>query len=149
MQIYYDFMNYSNVVESNYRFELSNPQLISKAQMDFLKYVDSLGLKYKGPLTYYLEQITEKEVRIHFLLPVETEKIINNGKIGMHSYYCQEQVLCCRVMVEELKDIDRILAEMKKRCEKDGCKMYGPLYYVLGKDFDNQYIFLKSGVIDK
>lgn len=147
MQIYYDFMDYSNVVESNYRIELDKPQLISQAQMDFLKYVGSLELKYKGPLTYYFEQISENSIRIHFLLPVEEGKVINNGKIRMHSYYCQEQALCCRVMVEELKKIDQILFQMKRKCEMDGCKMYGPLYYVLGKDFDNQYIFLKAGVI--
>ncbi len=148
MNIYYDNMNYSNVIKASYIVPIQNEELLKKAQNDFISEIENNELLPNGNLTYFFEQLNENACRLSFLLPVDKIGNREEGKLQVYSYYSQEQVLCCMVPYKDLEKIEEITNKMKEKCKTDGCKMYGPLYFVLPQNSENNYLYLKVGVIE-
>ena len=103
MNIYYDNMNYSNVIKGSYIVPIQSEELLKKAQEDFELEIKKNKLSPAGNLTYFFEKINESALRLSFLLPVENIDNVKESKIQIFSYYGQEQVLCCRVIRKELE----------------------------------------------
>lgn len=148
MNIYYDSMNYSNVIKGSYIVPIQNEELLKKARNDFISEIKKNELLPNGNFTYFFEQLNESVCRVSFLLPVDKIGNMKKSKLQAHSYYSQEQVLCCRVPYKDLEKIEEITDKMKEKCETDGCKMYGPLYFVLPENSEDDYLYLKVGVIE-
>ena len=148
MNIYYDNMNYSNVIKGSYIVPIQSEELLKKAQEDFELEIKKNKLSPAGNLTYFFEKMNESVLRLSFLLPVENIDNVKESKIQIFSYYGQEQVLCCRVIRKELEKLENIIDKMEEKCKADGCRMYGPLYFVLPQKNEDTYLYLKIGVID-
>lgn len=148
MNIYYDSMNYSNVIKASYIVPIQNEELLKKAQNDFISEIENNELLPNGKLTYFFEQLNESVCRLSFLLPVDKIGNMKENKLQAYSYYSQEQVLCCMVPYKDLEKIEEITDKMKEKCKKDGCRMYGPLYFVLPKSSEDDYLYVKVGITD-
>ncbi len=150
MQIYYDNMNYSNVVKGSYIVPIENQELIEKAQQDFQNKIskDQLRLKVGKFLTYYFEPINNDKLRLNFMVSVDDLAKVQNRGLQKYSYYSQEHVLCCRILEDEKYSVTEIMKKFMERCQKDGGRMYGPIYYEIPNNVPKRMIFLKIGVSD-
>lgn len=146
MQIYYDKIEYRDVVMANYVINLNKPEQFQYSQKDFLEYIAAKGLEYKGPVTYYLESVNEEVIRIHFILQVRNWHFMQDDKLAFQSYYGFDKMICTRVRMEELKNLASIVKSLEEKVAADGYNAYGPLYYVLSKVPDDGIIYLKMPV---
>lgn len=148
MQIYYDKMEYRDVVMANYVININKPEQFQYSQQDFLEYVVAKKLEYKGPVTYYLESANKEVIRIHYILQVRNWHFMKDDKIAFQSYYGFEKMICTRVRMEELKNLASIFKMLEEKIVADGYNAYGPLYYVLPKVPTDEIIYLKMPVIN-
>lgn len=144
---YYDCMNYSNVVSMVFTVDLMNVKQLENVKEDFKEYVLQLGLGYKGPLTFYMENLGGTKVNLHLFLPVQSMKVITAPNVRCYSYYSQEKVICMPAKLKDMKDMRFLIERMNEKCTEDGYIMYGPLYYVEGKEIGVRHLILKVGVM--
>ena len=85
MQIYYDSMNYSNVVKGSYIIPIQNNELIEKAQQDFQNSISENKLMCKNFLTYYVEPINSDKMRLSFMVSVDDLAKVQNKKLQTYS----------------------------------------------------------------
>lgn len=107
MRFYYDKMECRDVVMANYVVNIAEVEQIKCAQEDFLRTVKEKGFDYRGPFSYYLKQVNENLVRIHYILPVDNWRILDGKKMFFQSYYGFDKMICTRISVEELNDLKK------------------------------------------
>lgn len=146
MKIYYDNMQYRDVVMANYIINLNKPEQFQDSQKDFMEYAGKKGTEYKGPFTYYIEGVNRETVRVHYIMQVSNWHYIQDNRLAFQSYYGYDKMICTRVKVEELNNMELIINTLVKRAHTDGYTVYGPLYYVLSKVPNDEVIYLKMPI---
>lgn len=154
MIVYYDQMNFINVLSMRYTMPVEN---VAEAQKDFLKRVGKITTKLRGQVFYTFEgglsttlnDIEKEWVTIRFFVSVEEDAPKLTEGMQFDSYFSLGYpVCCCRLLKNEVASVAEGLREIGLFCEREGWRPYTSVYYQVGLDDKNPYLLIKVGICE-